>query len=34
MIDQVELIRSELRPEGSKYTVLTSARLGTGMTEK
>jgi RNA 2',3'-cyclic 3'-phosphodiesterase len=33
-IDQIELIRSELGPEGSKYTVLASARLGAGMTEK
>jgi RNA 2',3'-cyclic 3'-phosphodiesterase len=33
-IDQVELIRSELGPEGPKYTVLASARLGAGMTEK
>ncbi len=29
-IDQVELIRSELGPEGAKYTVLTSAPLGGG----
>jgi RNA 2',3'-cyclic 3'-phosphodiesterase len=26
-VDQIELIRSELRPEGSKYTVLASAPL-------
>jgi 2'-5' RNA ligase len=33
-IEQFELIRSELGPEGPKYTVLASARLGVGMTEK
>ena len=32
-IDQVELIRSELGPEGSKYTVLTSAPLRGGMAQ-
>jgi 2'-5' RNA ligase len=32
-IDQVELIRSELRPEGAKYTVLASAPLQGGMSQ-
>ncbi|HEX4071327.1 MAG TPA: RNA 2',3'-cyclic phosphodiesterase [Planctomycetaceae bacterium] len=32
-IDQVELIRSELGPEGSKYTVLTSVPLRGGMAQ-